>query len=112
MSRISHKKVIVTALAAGSLGVLGAAGAAHAATNPVPSRSTTNTSSAPASPGATGTGAAATGSTGADQSDGPGDQAESGAEVKDAPEVKGADTDNVQQGDQSGPDTPGSVQNQ
>lgn len=128
MRRISHKKIIVTALAAGSLGVLGAAGVAQAATNPAPSPSTTSSSSAPASPGSTGAGGA-----GADQPEGPGDKADSAAEsgkeanepadtpgseaseTKEAPEAKGQDTDQVQQGDQTGPDTlapatPGPVQ--
>ncbi|MEO6996695.1 MAG: phosphatase PAP2 family protein, partial [Terracoccus sp.] len=84
MRRISHKKIIVTALAAGSLGVLGAAGAAHAATNPAPTPSTTGTSSAPALPGAGTTG---NGSTGADQSDGPGEQADSANEANEAPDA-------------------------
>lgn len=118
MRRISHKKIIVTALAVGSLGVLGAAGVAQAATNPAPSP--TSSSSAPALSTGGGT-------TGADQREGPRDEADSGVEstkeanepaettgseaseakkAPEAPEAKGQDTDQVQQGDQTGPDTP------
>lgn len=104
MRRISPKKMIVTALAVGSLGVLGAVGALtlrpfraqperHEHVGPARHR---NDRRRP--------------------TDGPGDQAESAtksapesaSEAKEAPEVKGQDTDQVQQGDQSRPDTPSS----
>lgn len=118
MRRISHKKIIVTALAAGSLGILGAAGVAQAATNPAPSPTSSPSAPSLSTGGAT---------TGADQPEGPGDQADSAAEntkeanepaetaggkaseakeAPEAPEATGQDTDQVQQGDQTGPDTP------
>lgn len=126
MRSISRRKSIVTALAAGSLAVLATAGVAHAAVNPAPPSSVSGSTALVADvpsvgdiPDARGPGDVRTAGDSSDKAkadvpgagdtrdgpsdkaDGPADKAGSRPDKADSP----ADTDNVQQGDQSGPDT-------
>ena len=112
--RLSRGTTVAAAVAAGTFTLLGGAGVAMAA-NSTPSSPASSTVSAGAAPTAGSTGITAPGQT----ADTPtaGDIADPAADVPTAGDVKdvsatdaetadGAkDTDNVQQGDQSGPDT-------